>query len=226
MAVLWLVLFSQEEETVVPSLALPARQLDMEAPSGWRDPGAEMGPLAILCHSQCHPQHHPTRMQGCDSPAHGCACAQSSDKPLGSSGFPGHPTLYHGAHRSRGACVKPQHSPTASTCSTSTAPGPEERAGGHISWSRGGPATLAGSMLGCRHSLCPASHLGSGCLDPKAGVQLPARNQSCFPSPLPLCVFRKREWLRERQVCKQFSQLPSGQAPVLLACKEILKQYI
>lgn len=27
-------------------------------------------------------------------------------------------------------------------------------------------------------------------------------------------------------MCKQFSQLPSGQAPVLLACKEILKQYI
>lgn len=95
-AVLWLVLFSQREETVIPPLALPALQLHVKARSEWRGPGAEMGPLAILC----HPQHHPTRMQGCDSSAHGCARAQSSDKPLGSSGFPGHPTLHLGAHRS------------------------------------------------------------------------------------------------------------------------------
>lgn len=179
-------LFSQRGETVIPPLALPARQLDVEAPSGWRDPGAEMGPLAILC----HPQHHPTRMQGCARPAHGCARAQSSDKPLRSSGFPGHPTLYHRAHRSRGACVKPQHSPTASMCCP--APPLAQRGGLEAASLGGGPAALAGSMLGRRHSLCPASHLGGGCLGPRAGVQPPAWNQSHLPSPLPLCVFRKQ----------------------------------
>lgn len=39
-------------------------------------------------------------------------------------------------------------------------------------------------------------------------------------------MFRKGEGLRERQVCEELLQLPSAQAPELLACKEIDKQYI
>lgn len=67
-----------------------------------------MDPLANLCHPRSHPWCHLTKMQGCDDPAHGCggraspsSCleGQSLDKPLGSSSFPGYPTLNHQAHR-------------------------------------------------------------------------------------------------------------------------------
>lgn len=62
---------------------------------------------------------------------------------------------------------------------------------------------------------------------PKAGAAASHVRSILFSSPLPLSqLFRKQEGLRERQVCKELPQLPSAQAPELLACEEIFKQYI
>lgn len=62
---------------------------------------------------------------------------------------------------------------------------------------------------------------------PKAGAAASHVRSILFFSPLLLLqLFRKWEGLRERQVCKELPQLPSAQAPELLACKEIFKQYI
>lgn len=62
---------------------------------------------------------------------------------------------------------------------------------------------------------------------PEAGAAASHVRSIHFSSPLPLSqLFRKWEGLRERQVCKELPQLLSAQAPELLACKEMYKQYI
>lgn len=61
---------------------------------------------------------------------------------------------------------------------------------------------------------------------PEAGAAASYVRPILLSSPPPLSQFRKQEGLRERQVCKELLQLPSAQAPELLVCKEIDKQYI
>lgn len=182
-----------------------------------------MGPLAILC----HPHSHPPCWQGRSLlRLRGMGFGQTS----GELQLPRIPRSEPQGSQGNGeACVKPRQISAVSACCRAAAPGPEGRAGGpRLSRS---PAKLARSTPGCAGTApalpfiwavaALAFHL------PKAGGAAPPPVKSIPFSPSsPSPLFRKWEWRRERQVCKQLSQLPSAQAPVLLACKLILEQYI
>lgn len=90
--------------------------------------------------------------------------------------------------------------------------------------------------LGSARPLQPRRGLAPACLSPGCGCPafhlLEAGGAAGRVELIPLppssasiaVVWKTGERLWERQVCKQLPQLPSAQAPLLLACEKILKQ--